>query len=263
MSWCARGSSDSVFRNARGVNSGRNYPWRRVGVLCLFATAILLSTPGLEASASMALDNSVPTLLPALGPDGIVMERPGSLLPDIDQVLKATGSHSAIAHATVANIGARSKFLTWTAIWNLSFVTTLISGLLYLSYPAGCKMARKLLVWCDARAMGVRKIVDVDSVDFNDLTTPAAVRNRGWSPELMARLLGAPDYAIVDPRNRLEPLVFISRKRVECLETTRAFHRDIETQKRQAEASDLQVSKWISLQEGGGASLRTVREGVR
>ena len=262
MSWCARGAGDLAFKNTSVYSCERGCPWRQVGIFCLVTIMIWLSAPGLAAAVSMVPDDNAPTLMPALGTDGVVMERPGSLLPDIDQVLTTIGNHNAIEHTAVAHIGAGSKIFERATLWKLSFSVTLALGLLYLSYPAGCKVARNVLLWCDARAMGVRRIVDVDSVDFNDLTTPAAVRSRGWSPELMVRLLGAPDYAVVDPRNRSEPLVFISRRRVECLETTRAFLSEIETQKRQATASDSRVTEWISLQEDRGAFLGTLRGGI-
>ncbi len=106
---------------------------------------------------------------------------------------------------------------------------------------------RRMLNWFDAKALGVRRIVDVQDVDPADLLTPADVHNRGWSVELMIEVLGPPDYAIVDPIGRGPPLVFVSRRRVEALESDEALQQEL---LQLDDLTELTLRKWVKLREG-------------
>lgn len=122
---------------------------------------------------------------------------------------------------------------------------------LALRPPAWAKHRyRQVCRWIDAQALGVRQIVEVEEIDLGSTLTPAAVRLRGWSPQLMTALLGRPDYAVVDPLGRNDPLILLSRKRVERIEQDETLHHARMAVAMQSNAVNERIQKWIALHGG-------------
>lgn len=115
-----------------------------------------------------------------------------------------------------------------------------LSGWAMHAYRQGCR-------WLDARALRVRRVIDIDEVDSHSMLTAASVRRRGWSPELMKAVLGSPDYAVVDPLGRNEPYILFSRRRVERAEQSEALLRYLSLQTAQTRISNVRIRKWIAL----------------
>jgi hypothetical protein len=141
----------------------------------------------------------------------------------------------------------------WRSAFEYQFASIVALALLtagWLTYRLRhliSKQVDKGLRWFDAKAMGVSRLVLVDELDHNAVMTPAAVRQRGWTPELMAQLLGRPDFAVVDPTGLNPPLILISRLRVEALEKNGKFQAFREMQVQQARQDDLRLEKWNRL----------------
>lgn len=111
----------------------------------------------------------------------------------------------------------------------------------------------------EARAAGARTFVEVDYLDVQQTLTIQAVLQRGWSPELMERVLGRPDYAVLDPQRRQEPVRLYDRKRVERAERGkqfRAYQAEFAATQANTEA---RIRKWVELRRsdtGGSAQAR-------
>jgi hypothetical protein len=129
----------------------------------------------------------------------------------------------------------------------IMFLSSIAAWLLFRARHLLARECDRGLRWFDAQAMGVRRLVLVDDLDHNAVMTPAAVRQRGWTPDLMTQLLGRPDFAVVDPAGLNSPLVLISRARVEALERSGRFQSSIETQSRREREQDLRLAKWNML----------------
>lgn len=99
----------------------------------------------------------------------------------------------------------------------------------------------------EAFALGVRRIAYIDDLDTDLLWTPDDLHKRGWSSDAMVRLLGRPDYAILDPLGRREPLIALDRRRVEEVESSPKFRAYMESLRRQAEIAASCSEKWASL----------------
>lgn len=130
------------------------------------------------------------------------------------------------------------------------FCAFAVCTMAWLSYHLRSKVVKGLregLLWFDARALGVRRIVQVDELSRDSVMTPAAVRQRGWSQDLMIDLLGPPDFAVLDPTGLNQPLILISRQRVEALENSAEFRAYREMRARRAREDDLRLTKWNEL----------------
>lgn len=101
--------------------------------------------------------------------------------------------------------------------------------------------------WFDAKALGVHQIVNVDDLDYITVLTPAALRQRGWSVDLMVDLLGPPDFAVVDPTGRNPPLILVAMERVEAMETSGKVGAYREGLNRRMQEDRLQLTKWKAL----------------
>jgi hypothetical protein len=121
--------------------------------------------------------------------------------------------------------------------------------LLYLGWHPAIKAYRTAVLWFDTKALGVRQIVAIEDVDQNAVLTPAAVHDRGWPLDVMEQVLGAPDFAVVDPTGRTPPLILLSKERVENLEKSGVFQKCCEMRTLKASATAARISKWIALQE--------------
>lgn len=106
--------------------------------------------------------------------------------------------------------------------------------------------------WFDAQALGVRRLVTVEEIDPASTLSPLAVSRRGWSPEAMERLLGRPDYAVVDPQGLREPIILLCRQRVEMLEQSEEFRRYCMQQTQRMRATTRQIDKWVALRNATG-----------
>jgi hypothetical protein len=144
------------------------------------------------------------------------------------------------AWLTVAGIG-----IGWSSVPMTLAVITVVC----LGWRRGVKACRKAVLWFDAKALGVRRILPIEEVDQSTVLTPTAVHERGWSVDLMKRILGAPDYAVVDPTGRFPPIILLSKDRVERIEKSKQFQEYIETRTRQASVTAARVSKWVALKE--------------
>jgi hypothetical protein len=132
----------------------------------------------------------------------------------------------------------------------LAVLCIAVCTMAWLSYHLRSKAVKGLregLLWFDARALGVRRIVQVDELSRDSLMTPAAVRQRGRSQDLMIDLLGPPDFAVLDPTGLNQPLILISRQRVEALENSAEFRAYREMRTRRAREDDLRLTKWNEL----------------
>ena len=99
----------------------------------------------------------------------------------------------------------------------------------------------------EARAAGARAFVEVDQLDVEQTLTIQAVLQRGWSPEMVEQVLGRPDYAVLDPQRRQEPLRLYDRTRVARAEQGKRFRSfQAEMAARHAH-SEARIRKWIEL----------------
>jgi hypothetical protein len=130
--------------------------------------------------------------------------------------------------------------------WSLALTMAAIRLVSYISGSAA-RALRQGCRWFDARALGVRHLLDVDEVEITAVLSPAAVRRRGWSPELMEALLAPPDYAVVDPQGRNDPLILFSRERVERVERSEEFFNYLSLHSSQSGAVRARINKWIAL----------------
>jgi hypothetical protein len=120
----------------------------------------------------------------------------------------------------------------------------------YACFKTGRIISRRIAHWFDARALGVRRVICVEDINPDDVLHPAEVHDRGWSLDLMLKVLGPPDYAVVDPAGISPPLIFVSRKRVEALEKSKAFRAFQRSRGIVSDAQAVQASKWMRLREG-------------
>lgn len=101
----------------------------------------------------------------------------------------------------------------------------------------------------EARAAGARTFVEVEHLDVERTLTIQAVLQRGWSPEMMERVLGLPDYAVLDPQRRQEPLRLYDRTRVERAEHGKRFRSyQAELAAKQAH-TEARIRKWVELRQ--------------
>ena len=111
----------------------------------------------------------------------------------------------------------------------------------------------------EARAVGARTFVEVDQLDVQETLTIQAVLQRGWSPEMVEQVLGRPDYAVLDPQRRQEPLRLYDRTRVERAEQGKRFRSyRAEVAARQA-SSEARIRKWIELRGAENENAEPLR----
>lgn len=127
-----------------------------------------------------------------------------------------------------------------------------VVGLLYVrggTRREGNRLAGGLWGRIEARVHGARMFVEVDQLDRARTLTIQAVLQRGWTPEMVERVLGIPDYAVLDPQRRQEPLKLYNRERVLRAERGKRFRTfQAETAARHAR-SEAQLRKWLELRE--------------
>jgi hypothetical protein len=220
-----------------------------VGTLCLPVTA------GLAADAPVPADKPAVAVASAVWPDGFRATQAQAFQPSGD-----AEKNISDATATPADPSPAETTTSPTAGGSSAREDQVLAvlGALFLvcvGWRTGLETYRKILLWLDAKALGVRRIVSVEEVDQDAVLSPAAVHERGWPLELMVKLLGAPDYAVVDPNGRIPPLILLSRARVEKLEKSEKFRKHYESQDRHTKASAARVSKWIALHGGDHALL--------
>ena len=101
----------------------------------------------------------------------------------------------------------------------------------------------------EARRWGARSFVEVDDLDPRQTLSIQAVLQRGWSPELAKKVLGRPDYAVLDPQRRQDPLLLFDRARVEKAENGRKF-RSYRVRVANEQARDeARLRKWHALRQ--------------
>lgn len=175
---------------------------------------------------------------------------------DADTALPEFGRFTSlepIQEQTAGSMTPTTPNLQWVEI----AVGVLIGGLL-LMMVAGLLLLRTGrregrrpmgLVWnrIEARAHGARVFVEVDQLDAQRTLTINAVIQRGWSPELVRQVLGRPDYAVLDPQRRQEPLRFYDRLRVERAEQGKKFKQHRARVAREQARSDARIRKWVEL----------------
>ena len=126
----------------------------------------------------------------------------------------------------------------------------LLVGLIFLRILRRRTSRRPLgTIWgrIEARAAGARTFVEVDHLDVEQTLTIQAVLQRGWSPEMVERVLGRPDYAVLDPQRRQEPLRLYDRTRVERAEKGKRFRAYLTEVASKQASSEARIRKWIEL----------------
>jgi hypothetical protein len=196
---------------------------------------------------------------PAGSPAAAAARPPGPTEPE--KILAASVSPpsmtatSANEAGTVRPKSAEKPAAAWLTVagigigWSFVPVTLAVVIALWLGWRRGLRAYRKAVLWFDAKALGVRRILPIEEVDQSAVLTPTAVHERGWSVDLMERILGAPDYAVVDPTGRFPPIILLSKERVERIEKSKQFQEYIATRTHQASVTAAQVSKWVALKE--------------
>jgi hypothetical protein len=165
------------------------------------------------------------------------------------QLTRATHPQRAIAtNATETRVSMRRSLVTGIGG---TLAAAAAVGLVLLARRSSRRVLR---AWrnagrkFDAMALGVRRVVTVEEIDPCETLSPTSLRRRGWSPECMEKLLGRPDYAVVDPQGLREPLILLSRSRVEMLEQDETFRRYQTKRMVQAKTADMQIDKWVALE---------------
>ena len=124
----------------------------------------------------------------------------------------------------------------------------LLIGLVFMGSSRGTRRPMGLF-WnrIEARRWGARRFVEVDDLDPQQSLSIQAVLQRGWSPELASAVLGRPDFAVLDPQDRQEPLLLYSRARVEKAENGKEFRSyRVKVANEQAQ-SEARLRKWHAL----------------
>lgn len=101
----------------------------------------------------------------------------------------------------------------------------------------------------EARQWGARSFVEVDHLDPQQALTIQAVLQRGWSPELANKVLGRPDYAVLDPQRRQEPLRLYDRARVEKAEQGKKFRTYCAQVANEHARTEARIRKWLALRQ--------------
>lgn len=154
----------------------------------------------------------------------------------------AAGQQQAIItcqqSAKPAHSGTTAAFRRLFCLWHSSFST------------AFSRSGRKgLTARLEALALGVRRTAYIEDLDVDQLCTRDHLFDRGWSVEAMIRLLGRPDYAIIDPHGRRDPIIVLDRRRVIKIENSRKFRAMMDLHRREAEAQASHNAKWAAFRK--------------
>lgn len=138
----------------------------------------------------------------------------------------------------------------------------LVVGLLFVRKTRQRGVPRPMgLFWNRIEALfhGARMFVEVDHLDPQRTLTIQALIQRGWSPELVKELLGRPDYAVLDPRRKQEPLRFFDRARVERAERGKKFRQHRARVANEQARSEARLRKWVELRRLEGEDTEPAR----
>ena len=138
----------------------------------------------------------------------------------------------------------------------------LVVGLLLVRRPHRRGEPRPMgLIWnrLEASFHGARMFVEVDHLDPQNALPIQAVVQRGWSPELVRDVLGRPDYAVLDPRRKQEPLRFYDRARVERAERGKKFRQHRAKVANEQARSEARLRKWVELRQHEGEEAEPAR----
>jgi hypothetical protein len=216
---------------------------------------IVMATAGLPTTSSSASDAPAPARDPVTsadqgpGPKGIEDTQTRAFLPTGNAGISRQEVQTTRQSPSTEPGGLWRRVGGFPSKLGLAFGSAAMVLLLYLGWRPSLKVYRKAVLWFDTKALGVRQIVAIDDVDQNAVLTLAALHDRGWPLDVMEKVLGLPDYAVVDPTGRTPPLILLSRERVESLEKSGVFQKYCEMRTLQARATAAQISKWIALQE--------------
>ncbi len=126
----------------------------------------------------------------------------------------------------------------------------LLIGLVFMGTARGTRRPMGLF-WnrIEARQWGARSFVDVDQLDPQRALTIQAILQRGWSPELAKKVLGRPDYAVLDPQRKQEPLRLYDRARVEKAEKGKKFRTYRAHVANEEARTEARIRKWLVLRQ--------------
>ncbi|MEJ0016918.1 MAG: hypothetical protein WDN25_10155 [Acetobacteraceae bacterium] len=100
---------------------------------------------------------------------------------------------------------------------------------------------------CVGRIYGAQQLVDVDAIDI-DSCLPADTLIRGvWSPALVRRLLGRPDYVVLDPQGLRQPLLFYDRHRVAKVQAGAQFRQHLVKIEAENARTAAKIRRWVVL----------------
>lgn len=119
-------------------------------------------------------------------------------------------------------------------------------------------------LWNRAEALsyGARMLVEVDDLKPHQTLTLQAVVQRGWSPELARSVLGRPDYAVLDPQRKRDPLFLFDRTRVERAEHRKKFRQHQARMANEQARSEARIRKWVELRQLDGEASEPARHDV-
>ncbi len=143
-----------------------------------------------------------------------------------------------------------AKILLLAGLTGGVVVTLSILGLVFWwtrRRPGGRNPMAALWGRVEARALGARDFVEVDEVDPQNTLTTHAILQRGWTPELMEQVLGRPDFAVLDPQRKRQPLKLYDRARVEQAEQGKQFLTHQTQFDAEQERSEARIRKWVEL----------------
>lgn len=125
----------------------------------------------------------------------------------------------------------------------------MLVGLLLMRTGRRNERRRPMGLWnrIEAFANGARTFVEVDQLNPLRSLTIQGVLQRGWSPELVRDVLGRPDYAVLDPMRKQEPLRFYDRLRVERAEQGKKFKQHRAKVAQEQARTEARIRKWVEL----------------
>lgn len=176
----------------------------------------------------------------------------------IEKGVAPLGTRRGVASAreTADRMTPTSPPLPWieiaAAIVIGGILLLLIAGLILLR-TTGRRGPRWSLtsLWNRAEALtyGARMLVEVDDLKPQQALSFQAVVQRGWSPELARSVLGRPDYAVLDPQRKRDPLFLFDRVRVERAENRKKFRAHQARMANEQARSEARIRKWVELRQ--------------
>ena len=184
------------------------------------------------------------------------------LIPLAAATEDATHQTSYTSHIfETARVLGSATFLRWRLVAAFS-----LAGALMCRSGWGRRIFSSMPLRLEAWGLGVRRIItNADEIDLSCALTPSMVRQRGWSPELMVRFLGRPDYAVVDPRRIDDPIILISKRRIEAVERSPRFVDFLKRQDLRIRLYAGQVESWKTVWDAthAGATSDASRGGIQ